>query len=150
MRPRELFLWTVLVVLAGVLIWLASNRTVSSERVVTVPEFAQRVNSGSVSNVTVTDLQVVATTKRNETFAIAKPPDLQSVLRDLTARGISVRFAPKSDGSPVISALGFYTSTILPWFTFALVLVAFARMRALEKRLEASSERGRGPGSSNP
>ncbi len=145
MRPRELFLWTVLVVLAGVVIWVASHRTISSERVVPIAEFTQRVKSGAVTGVTVTDRQIVATTKKNDTFAVDKPDDPQSLIRDLVARGITVRFAPRSDENPVVAALGFYTSTILPWFTFALVLVAFVRVRAIERRLEAFAERGQRP-----
>ncbi len=145
MRPRELFLWSVLVVLAGVLIWLASNRTVSTERVLSAADFMKQVNSGVVARVTVTDQQVIATTRTNQTFATEKPSDADSLIRDLVTRRINVTFAPRSDRSPVILALGFYTSTILPWFTFALVLVAFGRVRAIEKRIEALTDRGVGP-----
>jgi len=145
MRIRELFLWTVLVVLAGVLIWLASNRTVSSNRVLTKDDFTKQVNSGAVTSVTVTDQQVVAETRTRETFATEKPADLEPLVRDLVARHVNVTFAPRSERSPAILALGFYTSTILPWFTFALVLVAFARVRAIEKRLEGFVDRGQGP-----
>jgi ATP-dependent Zn protease len=150
MKVRELFLWSVLVVLAGVLVWVVSNRPAGADRQVSLTEFMKRVDAGDVAQVVITDRSMVATTKSRETFATDVPPGVGSVIPRLMDRHVAIDVKTGSSHGPWAGVLGFYTSTILPWFTLGLVLVALARVRAIEKRIEVMTNPGQGPESPNP
>ena len=147
MKVRELFLWTVLVVLAGVLVWVVLNRHVGGDRA-TFSDFLQRVDSGGVTNVVITGSTIVATTTSKETVVTELPSGVNVIPR-LMDHHVAIDVKPGSSSSPWVGMLAFYTSTILPWFTLGLVLVALARVRSLEKRLEGFTDRGPGPESRN-
>jgi len=147
MRIRELFLWTLLVVLAAVLGWVLVNRQGSGDQV-PFNEFLQRVDSGAVSHVVITGSTIVATMKTKESLETELPSGVDVIPRLLDHK-VAVDVKPGSSHGPWVGILAFYTSTILPWFTLGLVLVALARVRALEKRLEALVDRIQGAQSRN-
>lgn len=147
MRIRELFLWTLLVVLAAVLAWVVVNRPSSGEHV-PFGDFLQRVDSGAIVSVLIKDNTIVATTKAKESLETEVPAGVDVIPR-LMDHKVAIDVATGSSHGPWVDMLAFYTSSILPWFALGLVLVALARVRALEKRLEAMVDRIQGSQSRN-
>jgi cell division protease FtsH len=141
MKVRELLLWIVLAVLA-LLIWEFSNAPARGARDISFSDFMARVDSGSITKVTVADRRVVATTRANESLVTDAPPDFGSLLPTLLERHVQIDIPSGSSSSPAIRAVSVYTSTILPWFTFVLVVIALVRLRALERKLEALGDAG--------
>ena len=139
MRVRELLLWTILAVLA-VFIWHFSSASSSTGgRDIEFADFMKRVDAGSISQVVITDRHIVAISKtRGERLATDAPEDASALVPKLMNRGIQidVRAAPPRGGT-LVTVLSLYTSLVLPWFTFILILVAFVRLRAIERRIDA-------------
>ncbi len=141
MRVRELLLWTVLAILA-VFIWYFSSASSSSGgHDIAFADFMKRVDAGTISDVVMTgDRHIVATSKtRGERLATDAPADAwANLVPRLVEHGVQVQVKPggATRGSMLYTVLYLYTSTILPWFTFILILVAFVRLRAIERRID--------------
>jgi cell division protease FtsH len=138
MKIREALLWFVLVALVVVLAWMISGpgRQAASGPRVDFSEFMSRVDAGRVASVRIQDQDIVATSKTNETFVTLAPRDSSAFLPKLVERGVQVSIVSSSHGATMQLFL-LYTSTVLPWFTLLLVVLAWLRLRALEKTIAA-------------
>jgi cell division protease FtsH len=141
MKVRELLLWIVLAVLA-VFIWEFSSAPARGARDIAFSDFMARVDSGSITKITLADRLIVATTRANESLVTEAPPDFGSLIPGLIERRVKIDILSGSSSNLTIRAVSVYTSTILPWFTFVLVVIALGRVRALERKLEALGEGG--------
>jgi ATP-dependent Zn protease len=136
MKIRELLLWIVLVVLA-VFIWDFASAPARGAHQVILSELMARVDAGSVTKVAIEDRQIIATTKANETLVTEAPADLGGVLPKLIERHVQVEIlSGGASRNPTVRVISFYTSTVLPWFTLIMVIAAFGRLRALERKLD--------------
>ncbi len=139
MRPREVFLWTVLAVLA-VFIWYFSTTSSSTGgREIEFADFMKQVDAGAISQVVISDRHIVATPRgRGERVSTDSPEDSSTLVPKLMNRGIQIDVRPAAPrGGMLGHVLTVYTSTVLPWFTFILIVVAFMRLRAIERRIDA-------------
>jgi hypothetical protein len=125
-----------------VLAWIVVNRPAATEHVA-FDNFLQRVDSGEITAVVIRNDTIVATTKTKGSLETDLPLGVNVIPR-LMDHKVAVDVEAGSSRSPWVGMLAFYTSTILPWFTLGLVLVALARVRSIEKRLEAFVERVQG------
>ena len=141
MKIRELLLWIVLAVLA-VFIWEFSSAPARGARDISFTDVMARVDSGSVTKVTIADRRLVATTRANESLATDAPPDTGSLIPRLLDRRVRIDIPSGSSSNATVRMISLYTSTILPWFTFVLVVIALARVRTLERKLEGPAEAG--------
>ncbi len=139
MRPRELLLWTVLAIL-GVFIWYYSSASSSTGgRQIEFADFMKRVDAGAIGQVVISDRHIVATPRgRGERVATNAPEDPSTIVPKLMEHGVHIEVKPASQRGGILTYVFFlYTSSVLPWFTFILILVAFARLRAIERRIDA-------------
>jgi cell division protease FtsH len=100
---KSLLFWMVLVVV-GVLIWNFSNTFRPTEQAIPFSEFVSRVDSGQVTEVTITGNEVTGMTKQNESFRTYAPNNYDQLVGKLLDHGVKVQ-AKEPTTSPWASLL---------------------------------------------
>ena len=100
---KSLLFWMALVVV-GVLIWNFSTNFQTRDRSVSFSEFMAWVDSGQVTQVTITGNEISGTTKSNETFRTYAPGQYEGLANKLIERGVTVT-AKEETTSPWASLL---------------------------------------------
>ena len=108
---RSLVFWLVLVVVA-VLVWNLSGAFQPTNKSITFSEFMSWVDSGQVSQVTITGSEIAGTTKANESFRTYAPTQYDGLANKLVERNVMIT-AKEATASPWASLLYSWAPALL-------------------------------------
>jgi cell division protease FtsH len=108
---KSLLFWLVLVIV-GVLVWNFSTTLQPRDRPVTFSDFMSWVDSGQVSQVTITGNEITGTTKANESFRTYAPPQYDGLANKLIDRSVTIT-AKEATASPWASILYSWAPALL-------------------------------------